>query len=286
MDCLYPVTQAHPTYGTTIVRRCGYCESCRYTKRQEWSARIQLEAMCHDYSTFATMTYSSEFLPYPPQVLPKDLQLFIKRLRRRLEPRIIRFFACGEYGSRSLRPHYHAVFFGLECSLEVEKIVLDSWGMGHISVSEITSSRASYVAKYIAKDVSGDDPVPKEWNREFARMSNRPGIGALYADAMADAVNHANDKLVARGLLPVTDLLGGSIRIGPVFYPNSRYIRDRMMSNIKFGVASDLANAIKSADRARIAILEKVINPKSDVDVAKHSRDKIRKKLRRSAGDL
>ena len=65
----------------------------------------------HHKAVFTTLTYSNEHLP--PTLDRKHLGGFVKRLRDRLarsEPgRTIRFFGCGEYGTRTKRPHYHAL---------------------------------------------------------------------------------------------------------------------------------------------------------------------------------
>lgn len=245
MECLFPVLQDQTVSGTRELfsRRCGYCEACRLTYRQSWSARIQLEAQLHEASSFITLTYSDDFLPNPPQLQPDDLQNFMKRLRRNLERGghgSIRFFACGEYGSRTLRPHYHAVLFGVPATIEAEALVLKSWGKGHIQLRELTPARAAYVAKYVCKDVSGDDPIPEGWQREFARMSNRPGIGAGYVSLMSSAVNKQN----AKGFPAVTQLLGGSMMIGPVHYPVPRYMREKLKEQIKLGHRSDLGSML------------------------------------------
>jgi len=121
MECLFPVVQDEENAGvrTLFNRPCGYCEACRLTYRQTWAARIQLEAQCHAENIFVTLTYDQDHLPDPPQLVPDHLSAFVKRLRARFAPLQFRFFACGEYGSRTLRPHYHVVLFGLPCNAEV-----------------------------------------------------------------------------------------------------------------------------------------------------------------------
>ena len=49
-----------------------------------------------------------------PIILKKsDFQKFIKRLRKDYD---IKYFACGEYGDKTLRPHFHAILFGVNFS--------------------------------------------------------------------------------------------------------------------------------------------------------------------------
>ena len=110
---------------------CGQCMPCRVKRTMEWTMRL-----CHERNTyieklqkvmFVTLTYKDEFLPPNKRpenpkneglysLEPRDLQLFMKRLRFELskEDRKIRFYACGEYGERTARPHYHIIIFGMD----------------------------------------------------------------------------------------------------------------------------------------------------------------------------
>ena len=90
---------------------CGRCAPCRAGKVREWAHRIELEASLHEVNCFLTLTYDDEHLPEGNTLEPSHLTLFIKRLRERFRPNAIRYFACGEYGDRSERPHYHLVVF-------------------------------------------------------------------------------------------------------------------------------------------------------------------------------
>lgn len=51
----------------------------------------------HVCTSFVTLTYDEEHLPPDGSLRKRDLQLYLKRLRRRLP---FRFFAAGEYGER------------------------------------------------------------------------------------------------------------------------------------------------------------------------------------------
>lgn len=255
------------------------------TYRQVWAGRIQLEARCHAASLFFTLTYSPEFLPDPPQLEPDDLQKFLKRFRKAISPRRIRFFACGEYGSRSLRPHYHGVFFGIECNIDNANILKKAWSLGHVQVAELSPARASYVAKYVCKDVSADDKVPEGWQREFARMSNKPGIGALYVDRMAEKVNEVNLNQRSRGYPAVSELAGGSMRIGPVYYPTGRYVRDRLQKQIPDGQKSKLSKMLQAERKHSAERSERIANALNR-DRQKLEAHKVRQKLKKSEGVL
>lgn len=113
---------------------------------------------------------------------------------------------CGEYGEQLSRPHYHACLFGYDPpdkrpvvllakeykswrSKELERL----WPHGHIHIGELNVRSAGYAARYCLKKVTGQ-PAAAHYQRvdadgvvhslcpEFARMSLRPGIAALWFD--------------------------------------------------------------------------------------------------------
>lgn len=116
-------------------------------------------------NTFITLTYADDALVYGSTeraiLVPRDLNLFWKRLRKRYPP--FKYFACGEYGERSGRPHYHALIFGVD----FKDKVLDSskngnnyyrsntldciWGNGNCIIGDASFESASYVARYVMK---------------------------------------------------------------------------------------------------------------------------------------
>lgn len=106
---------------------CGKCIGCRLDYSRQWANRCMLELGYHDSAYFVTLTYNDGNLPiryytdpktgeaFPVASLVKrDVQLFMKRLRREFSDQHIRFYAAGEYGEESFRPHYHLIIFGLK----------------------------------------------------------------------------------------------------------------------------------------------------------------------------
>lgn len=140
-------------------------------RSQEWATRLLHEGQSHERSSFLTLTYNDEHIPRTNSLQPRDLQLFLKRLRIHLTRNSgdrIRFFACGEYGDRNYRPHYHVLLFGhdfpdkqpfgespsghpLYRSSELEKL----WRLGFSDIGSVTKESAQYVARYIMKKVTG-----------------------------------------------------------------------------------------------------------------------------------
>ncbi|QCQ85143.1 replication initiator protein [Blackfly microvirus SF02] len=169
----------------TLLLPCGKCLGCRTANARAWALRCHLELQDHEHTVFATLTYSPQWLP--PTLQKRDLQRFLKKLRKRMGPtRHIRFFACGEYGTQNARPHYHIIIFGLG-EAEAEKIN-KAWGLGHTDVKAATPKNIAYTTRYTAKKL-GDDQYCKreyvdpetgevfEWQPPFLQMSRKPGIG-------------------------------------------------------------------------------------------------------------
>lgn len=161
---------------------CGKCTGCRTTNARAWALRCHLELQDHESAAFTTLTYSEQWLP--PTLQKRDLQLFLKRLRK--EKRI-RFFASGEYGEIRQRPHYHLLLYG--ASLADDDLIRETWGKGLTDVRAITPANINYVAGYTQKKLNDAEHTRHErvdpdtgevfhWQPPFIQMSRRPGIGA------------------------------------------------------------------------------------------------------------
>lgn len=127
----------------------------------------------------------------------RDLVLFNKRLRRKF-PEGVRFYACGEYGSATLRPHYHSIYFNLPISDKkffsrspdgkfiyyTSQTLSDIWGKGHVLVADVSFETCAYVARYVTKKFKGEKSQYDFFNIEpvFSLMSRRPGIGRKWFD--------------------------------------------------------------------------------------------------------
>lgn len=195
---VFDVRRAHSP--TPIAIPCGQCVGCRLEHARQWAMRCLHEKKLHRENCFITLTYDNDHLPEGGTLVKRDLQLFLKRLRKRFGEGI-RFYACGEYGDVSSRPHYHLLLFNhnfrdrkvfgkrdakhpVFLSAELDAI----WGKGLAVVGDITFESAAYVARYVMKKVTGDR-ADKHYARldadgrvyrllpEFTVMSRRPGIG-------------------------------------------------------------------------------------------------------------
>lgn len=153
---------------------CGQCLHCRINKSRVWAHRILLESYMHDNSSFLTLTYNDDHLPTNGDLNPSDLKQFIKSLRNCYPPKTIRYFAVGEYGDITWRPHYHLALFG-HCLMDIQPIE-KSWTKGFYQLGDLNEKSAQYLCGYITKNLARS-PNSKNIAPEFQRASNRPGIG-------------------------------------------------------------------------------------------------------------
>ncbi|AXF52778.1 MAG: replication initiator protein [Microviridae sp.] len=204
---------------------CGKCIGCKLDKSREWANRCLLELEYHSSAYFVTLTYNERYVPvstYPGtdgvefqsySLCRRDVQLFLKRLRKAKEPAVIRFFGAGEYGETTMRPHYHLILFGLELDdlIPYEKSERGDWyyksafleriwskrmvnnrlgdvsgayePLGEVIVAEVSWETCAYTARYCTKSLNGfDKSVYTKFGMEppSLYMSRNPGIGNQY----------------------------------------------------------------------------------------------------------
>lgn len=189
-----------------ILLPCNGCIGCRLDRSEQWAVRCAHEAQMHQANSFVTLTYSNEHLPENYSVSKREFQLFMKRLRKELAGKV-RYFACGEYGDQTLRPHYHALIFGYGFpdretlrvnekghTLYTSKQLLRLWPYGLHEIGNVEHDSARYVAGYCMKKIRGDKAASHytrthplsgatvQVEPEFQLQSSVPGIGATWFD--------------------------------------------------------------------------------------------------------
>lgn len=195
-----------------------------------------LEARFHEHSVFSTFTYEVE--PDDGSVNPKHVSSTFKRLRARLAERAlapVRFFACGEYGQRGGRPHYHAAIFGLhpscvgEFDAAWESLVSPCGAVaGFTRHGTLTADSAAYVSGYVSQKLGGSEEARAAAlggrRPEFALMSRRPGIGLVALPSIVEALTtKAGAKYIAENKdVPTALSIGGRLM------PLGSYLRQRL----------------------------------------------------------
>lgn len=162
---------------------CGKCGFCLQNRRKEWSFRLQKEWRQHESSAFLTLTYRDSELVWGTcdsgtfAVLNKcDWQNFVKRLRKKqaaVGDRKLKYYAVGEYGSKTNRPHYHALMFGMYP--EIKAAVENTWGLGSTHCGEVNLDSIDYITSYVVNRVDKQHyMVPP-----FSSISNGIGLAHL-----------------------------------------------------------------------------------------------------------
>lgn len=212
--------------GVPIFLPCGKCVGCRLVYAREWAVRCVHESKMHKENCFVTLTYAPEHLPENGSLVVRDLQLFLKRLRKwyfKLTGRRFRFYASGEYGDINGRPHYHALLFGIDFhdkklyteTARGDKVYTSAaldlvWQKGTCKIGAVNFESASYVARYCLKKVDGaqreaghylrvsGDGVVFELMPEFSTQSRAGGIGTSYYEKYGKEIR-AHDSIVVNG---------------------------------------------------------------------------------------
>lgn len=223
---------------------CGQCIGCRIDYSRQWANRMMLELPYHATSCFITLTYNDEHVPLSTYVdyngeeqlsltlHKRHFQLFMKRLRKSYPDVTIRFYACGEYGDTTHRPHYHAILYGVDfsedrallgfsrdgypqfVSANLEKL----WPFGYSMICDVSWQTCAYVARYVTKKHKGKTKDFYEYfniEPEFSLMSRRPGIGRKYYD-------DNRDKIYERQEIFISTPKGG-LKVKPPRYYDSLY---------------------------------------------------------------
>lgn len=173
---------------------CGRCSACKKRRTLAWANRLNMERMYWKDASFVTLTYEDVFLP--PTLQPEDMQKYLKRLRRDLGDRHIKFFGCGEYSPRG-RPHYHLIIYGLS-PVKDRAVIQENWPYadwnaleqterGRRSIGTVTYGSCYYVAGYIQKKLIGkkalEDYKANGIEPPFIRMSKGLGLSFLNDNA-------------------------------------------------------------------------------------------------------
>jgi len=233
------VTPKHPYFNKAVkeygVKKllkyvnvpCGHCEECNKSRARGWAYRILEEAKKYENNFFLTFTYEDDHLPlvrfndsYVNTLVSDEISRFNKKLKTYLHRKKMnsefRFYGVGEYGSRTLRPHYHVIYFNLDIPdlefnyykdgfIHFKSEFLNSvWNKGLVDIGAVDIGSACYVARYCDKKQDRDQQQKlflKDHNivSEFSCMSRRPGIGADALDKIIENVKNGVYSLQANG---------------------------------------------------------------------------------------
>ncbi|QCS36524.1 replication initiator protein [Capybara microvirus Cap3_SP_444] len=251
---------------------CGRCIECRLSYSRDWALRCVLESQDHEFNYFLTLTYDNSYLPANGSLVKKDVQLFIKRLRKYIDSHVgsynIKYFLCGEYGEHSHRPHYHLLLFNcpLPClvplhdNLFVSEPLFKLWPFGSHVIGDVTFESAAYVARYVMKKCNSSSLVfDSSVEPEFVLMSRRPGIGKNYFDSHYDRIYKLDSIYLARYGIP--------LRFKPPRYFDRLY--EKIDSDFLSSVKAERLAFSKSSSRASFLHIGETIDS-YDISLVNH----------------
>lgn len=248
---------------------CGRCIGCKLDRSKTWAIRLMHEAQLHEANSFITLTIDKDRAsaaaaadaarPRAPVREPQDpyattdeyahaldrahareislsktdLRVHLKRLREDTRYRsstTIKYYAVGEYGETTKRPHYHIALFGeaffddrylwrtteggddIYRSSRLERL----WPYGNCEIGNLTFKSAAYIARYITKKLNPGrtDESQRRFDEhymrtaedgsnywiepEFALISRRPGLGKTWFEKYHTDV-YPHDYVVMNG---------------------------------------------------------------------------------------
>lgn len=219
MLCGYPITLKTPNLERQVA--CGQCMNCRINKKRMWTGRMLMEQRyCETPGTFLTITYNPEHHPEDGSLHKSHLREFTQKLRKKIS---YRFFAVGEYGDKSFRPHYHIALFGVPPD-QHQADFEEAWTLhgklrGYVMAGELNKDSCAYIANYTTKKMTKKDDERLEGRQpEFNTMSRYPPLGAQFMYNMLDIItSYEGSKLIATKGFP------NAVTIDGKSYPMGHY---------------------------------------------------------------
>lgn len=164
---------------------CGQCAFCLTNRRSEWMFRIHHEMRLQDHpGWFITLTYDEKHVKRAANgrlsLRFRDVQLYLKRIRK--AKYYAKYICVGEYGTKTLRPHYHMLLWTdaptdfLQSNWKSSK---DNTPMGTLHFGKLQMASAMYTLKYIIQPKQREIDGVEKTRAQFSRGL---GLGYLTTD--------------------------------------------------------------------------------------------------------
>lgn len=183
--CLVPITLKtnKDTYHTehTKIVPCGKCVECLRARQSAWAFRLHNELDRAKTAHFLTLTYEEQPLTTNgnPTLVKTEFPTFIKKVRKNSKTKGIKYYACGEYGTLTKRPHYHAITYNIPREYADNQKLEKDWELGHIHVGDVSMAAINYATKYLMKGSWNPENELDDREKEFSLMSKNLGLNYL-----------------------------------------------------------------------------------------------------------
>jgi hypothetical protein len=198
------VTPCYLDDGTEVA--CRYCWQCKSNRVNDLVGRCIAESKYAKKTYAITLTYAETAGVKSVTLEYKDVQTFLKRLRRRYGK--VRYICAGEYGTARGRAHWHIVIFfkekypepgnmpqlrfGEELPPNEYRVDWEPWehGFSYFQPAALAGEEFQYLMKYALKDQELDSSDAK------LSMSKKPPLGHEFI--MNLAREHVDQAVIPR----------------------------------------------------------------------------------------
>ena len=171
---------------------CRKCWQCRKRRVDDLVGRCIAESKFAKKTYAATLTYGADAGVNAATLVYKDVQDFLKRLRKKY---LVRYIVAGEYGTKKNRAHWHIILFFDKEYPEVEnnkRVNWKYWDKGFTYFQEPDWKGFQYVLKYVLKDQDERAKV------SHLAMSKKPPLGDEYFKELAK--QHVKEMILPRNI--------------------------------------------------------------------------------------
>jgi len=158
---------------------CRECWQCRKRRVNDYVGRCIAESKFSKKTYAVTLTYDGDQGVNAVTLIYKDVQDFLKRLRKKHK---CRYIVTGEYGSAKGRSHWHIILFFKDSWPEVtsnKRVDWKYWKHGFSYFQEPDWKGFEYCLKYVLKDQTS-----RQSDSHLA-MSKKPPLGHEFFQQLA-----------------------------------------------------------------------------------------------------
>jgi hypothetical protein len=177
--------------GTEVA--CRKCWQCKRNRVNDLVGRCIAESKYATQTYAVTLTYANDAGVNAVSLVYKDVQDFMKRLRKRYK---VRYICAGEYGTAKGRAHWHIILFFKGEAPKIEEDVRVNWkywDKGFSYFQQPDWKGFQYVLKYVLKDTDLDSAD------SHLAMSKKPPIGYEFFEELAK--QHVEQAVIPRNFM-------------------------------------------------------------------------------------
>lgn len=217
MKCLHPLQvkyypnmsrkqfyEKYPNAQYYKIVPCGRCVECQKRLRNNWSFRLLQQMEVSSNNFFITLTYDDTCIPTSElgyvSLRKQHLEHFLKKFRNYVQREYVKqltgdyksrrqyrskmkYFAIGDYGDKTFRPHYHAIIF--DCPITIDKLynyISDNWNYGQVNqVDRLIPQQCNYITRYLVKVAYYEEQFAQFGIEPTFRLMSR-GLGMSFCD--------------------------------------------------------------------------------------------------------